>query len=154
MLSTDTDSNYLLQNINAENILETKKYEIKNQTTISINKNNHSTYNYISIGAWVPLNNSLILQQLKGEVQKNAIKTLLNQGFHEYYFAMNNFEDTESTKLTEELLKSAEDTNLKIIIILRPPSEGNSDTNYDWKGWIKYLLLLKRNIQNHLKDLQ
>ena len=144
MLSTDTDSNYLLQNINAENILETKKYEIKNQTTISINKNNHSTYNYISIGAWVPLNNSLILQQLKGEVQKNAIKTLLNQGFHEYYFAMNNFEDTESTKLTEELLKSAEDTNLKIIIILRPPSEGNSDTNYDWKGWIKYFNSLEK----------
>ncbi|HKO39692.1 MAG TPA: hypothetical protein VJU85_00395 [Nitrososphaeraceae archaeon] len=144
MLSTDTDSNYLLQNINAENILETKKYEIKNQATISINKNNHSTYNYISIGAWVPLNNSLILQQLKGEVQKNAIKTLLNQGFHEYYFAMNNFEDTESTKLTEELLKSAEDTNLKIIIILRPPSEGNSDTNYDWKGWIKYFNSLEK----------
>jgi len=144
LLSTDTDSNYLLQNINAENILETKKYEIKNQTTISINKNNHSTYNYISIGAWVPLNNSLILQQLKGEVQKNAIKTLLNQGFHEYYFAMNNFEDTESTKLTEELLKSAEDTNLKIIIILRPPSEGNSDTNYDWKGWIKYFNSLEK----------
>ena len=54
-----------------------------------------------------PLNNSLILQHLKGEEQKNAIKTLLNQGFHEYYFAMNNFEDTESTKLTEELLKSS-----------------------------------------------
>ncbi len=144
MLSTDTDSNYLLQNINAENILETKKYEIKNQTNISINKNNHSTYNDISIGAWVPLNNSLILQQLKGEIQKNAIKTLLNQGFHEYYFAMNNFEDTEATKLTEELLKSAEDTNLKIIIILRPPSEGNSDTNYDWKGWIKYFNSLEK----------
>jgi hypothetical protein len=143
LLSTDRDSYDLLQNINAENIIETKKYEIKNQT-ISINKNNHSTYNYISIGAWVPLNNSLILQQLKGEAQKNAIKTFLNQGFHEYYFAMNNFEDTESTKLTEELLKSAEETNLKIIIILRPPSEGNSDTSYDWKGWIKYFNTLEK----------
>ena len=59
---------------------------------------------------------------MKSEEQKNAIKTLLNQGFQEYYFAMNNFEDTESTKLTEELLKSAVQTNLKIIIILRPPS--------------------------------
>ena len=81
---------------------------------------------------------------MKGEEQKNAIKTLLNQGFHEYYFAMNNFEDIESTKLTEELLKSAEQTNLKIIIILRPPSEGNSDTNYDWKGWIKYFNSLEK----------
>jgi hypothetical protein len=57
---------------------------------------------------------------------------------------MNNFEDTESTKLTEELLKSAEQTNLKIIIILRPPSEGNSNTNYDWKGWIKYFNFLEK----------
>ncbi len=144
LLSTDTDSNYLLQNINAENILETKKYEIKNQTNISINKNNHSTYNDISIGAWVPLNNSLILQHLKAEEQKNAIKALLNQGFHEYYFAMNNFTDPKYTKLTEDLLQSAEQTNIKIIIILRPPSEGNSDTSYDWKGWIKYFNSLEK----------
>ena len=75
---------------------------------------------------------------MKAEEQKNAIKTLLNQGFHEYYFAMNNFKEPKYTKLTEDLLQSTEQTNLKIIIILRPPSEGNSDTSYDWKGWIKY----------------
>ena len=62
-----------------------------------------------------------ILQHLKGDEQKNAINTLHNQGFQEYYFTMNNFEDTESIKLTEELLKSAEETNLKMIIILFPP---------------------------------
>ena len=144
LLSNNTDSYDLLQNINAENVI--KNHNSKKQI-ISINNNNnnhHDADEYINIGAWVPLNNSLILQHLKGEEQKNAIKTLLNQGFHEYYFAMNNFEDTESTKLTEELLKSAEETNLKIIIILRPPSEGNSDTNYDWKGWIKYFNAIEK----------
>lgn len=142
-LSNNTDNYALLQNINAENVI--KNLNVKKQI-ISINKNNHhhDADEYISIGAWVPLNKSLILQHLKGEVQKNAIKTLQNQGFHEYYFAMNNFEDTESTKLTEELLKSTEETNLKIIIILRPPSEGNSDTNYNWKGWIKYFNALEK----------
>jgi hypothetical protein len=142
-LSNNTDNYALLQNINAENVI--KNLKAKKQI-ISINKNNHhhDADEYISIGAWVPLNKSLILQHLKGEVQKNAIKTLQNQGFHEYYFAMNNFEDTESTKLTEELLKSTEETNLKIVIILRPPSEGNSDTNYNWKGWIKYFNALEK----------
>ncbi|MGE5635301.1 MAG: hypothetical protein ACM3VV_08705 [Deltaproteobacteria bacterium] len=81
---------------------------------------------------------------MKGEEQTNAIYSLLNQGFHEYYFSMNNFEDHEYAKLTEKLLKSAQETNLKIIIILRPSSEGNSDTNYDWKGWIKYFNSLEK----------
>ena len=142
LLSNNTDSYNFLQNINAENVI--KNHNSKKQI-ISINKNHHHDADeYINIGAWVPLNNSFILQHLKGEEQKNAIKTLLNQGFQEYYFAMNNFEDAESTKLTEELLKSAEQTNLKIIIILRPPSEGNSDTNYDWRGWIKYFNSLEK----------
>jgi hypothetical protein len=140
-LSNNSDNYDLLQNINAEKVIE--NHNSKKQI-ISINNNNHDADEYISIGTWVPLNNSNILQYLKEEEQKNAIKTLLNHGFHEYYFAMNNFEDTKSIKLTEELLKSAEQTNLKIIIILRPPSEGNSDTSYDWKGWIKYFNSLKK----------
>jgi hypothetical protein len=129
LLSTQPANYGLLQIINAEN------------TTNRINQD--SPYDYISIGAWAPLNHSLILQNLKGEEQKNAIHTLLNQGFHEYYFAMNNL-DTEYLESAEELLKSAEQTNLKIIIILRPPSEGNSDTNYDWKEWIKYFNSLEK----------
>ena len=142
LLSNNTDSYDLLQNINAENIINNHNSE---KQIISINKNyHHDTDEYISIGAWVPLNNSLILQHLKRNEQKNAINTLHNQGFQEYYFTMNNFEDTESIKLTEELLKSAEETNLKMIIILLPPSEGNSDTNYDWKGWIKYFNALEK----------
>jgi hypothetical protein len=142
LLSNNTDNNDLLQNINAENNIN--NYNTQNQT-ISINKNNHhDTDDGIGIGAWAPLNNSLILQHLKGEQQKNAIQTLLNQGFHEYYFSMNNFEDPKYTKLTEDLLNAAEQTNLKIIIILLPPSEGRSDTSYDWKGWIKYFNTLEK----------
>jgi hypothetical protein len=118
-----------------------------NQTT-SINRNlvdNNDNDTVFVLGAWMPFNNSLLLQNLKGEEQqRNAIHTLLNQGFHEYYFAMNDFKDAESIKLTEELLKSAEKTSLKIIIILRPPSEGNANTNYDWKGWIKYFNSLEK----------
>jgi hypothetical protein len=144
LLSNNTDSYDSLQNINTENIIENKKHDVKKQI-ISINKKNyHNAHDSISIGAWSPLNNSLILQHLKAEEQKNAIKALLNQGFHEYYFAMNNFTDPKYTKLTEDLLQSAEQTNLKIIIILRPPSEGNSDTSYDWKGWIKYFNSLEK----------
>jgi len=86
LLSNNTDNYDLLQNINAENVI--KNHNSKKQI-ISINKNYlHDDDEYISIGAWVPLNNSVILQHLKGEEQKNAIKTLLNQGFHEYYFAV------------------------------------------------------------------
>ena len=80
MLSTDTDSNYLLQNINAENVI--KNVKAKKQI-ISINKNNHhhDADEYISIGAWVPLNNSLILQQLKGEAQKMQSKLFFIKAF-------------------------------------------------------------------------
>ena len=140
LLSTNTDNYDLLQNTNAENTIN--DYNIQNQTiSINIKFNHHyeDSDGYISIGAWAPLNNSSILQHLKGEVQKISIHTLLNQGFHEYYFSMHNFEDSKYTKIIEGLLKTAEQTNLKIIIILLPPSEGDSNNSYDWKGWIKYL---------------
>jgi len=84
-LSNNIDNYDLLQNIIAETVI---KYLNSKKQIILINNNNHDADEYISIGAGVPLNNSLILQQLKGEAQKKAIKTLLNQGFHEYYFAV------------------------------------------------------------------
>ena len=75
LLSNNTDNYDLLQNINAENVI--KNHNSKKQI-ISINNNNnnnnHDADEYINIGAWVPLNKSLILQHLKGEEQKNAIK--------------------------------------------------------------------------------
>ncbi len=148
LLLTNLYDHDLLQNINAENNIEDRNYNSSSSSNqiISINKNIiDNSDDFVILGAWIPKNNSISLEHLKGEEeQKNAIYTFLNQGFHEYYFAMNNFEDSQSTKLTEELLKSAENTNLKIIIILRPPSEGNSNTNYDWKGWIKYFNFLEK----------
>ena len=145
LLSINDYDHDLLPSINAENNIEDKSYSssISGQT-ISINKNNIDNSDVVILGAWTPINNSLALQYLKGEEQKYAIYNLLNRGFHEYYYSMNDFKDTESTKLTEELLKAAEQTNLKIIIILLPPSEGDSNTNYDWKGWIKYFNSLEK----------
>jgi hypothetical protein len=144
LLSTNSyDDHDLLQSINAENNIEDRKYNSSSNQTISIN-NNVIDSDVVVLGAWTPINNSIGLEHLKGEEQKNAIHTLLNQGFHEYYFSMNNFEDFEILNKTEELLKSAEQTNLKIIVILLPPSEGDSNTNYDWKGWIKYFNSLKK----------
>ncbi len=98
----------------------------------------------ITVGLWTPMNNSFALQHLEGEEQKRAIDTLLNKGYQEYYYVMNNFEDPKSLKLTESLLKTANKTNLKIIIILLPPSEGGSDTSYDWDGWIRYFNSLEK----------
>ena len=146
LLSINEYDHDLLQSINAENNIEDKSYSSSSRSgqTISINKNNIDNSDVVILGAWTPINNSLALHYLKGEEQKNAIYNLLNRGFHEYYFSMNNFEDIQSTKLTEELLKSAEQTNLKIIIILLPPSEGDANTNYDWKGWIKYFNSLEK----------
>jgi len=54
----------------------------------------------------------------------------------------------------QKLLKVADETNLKIIIILLPPSEsGNygaySDANYDWKGWVVYFKISRKYILLH-----
>ena len=145
LLSINIDDYDLVQNINAEINIEDRNYNSSSHQTISIDKNVIDDDGIVILGAWTPINNSLILQNLKGEEQqKNEIKTLLNQSFHEYYFTMNNFEDPKYTKLTEDLLKSAEQTNLKIIIILLPPSEGRHDTSYDWKGWMKYFNSLEK----------
>ncbi|HET7644294.1 MAG TPA: hypothetical protein VFK40_12350 [Nitrososphaeraceae archaeon] len=131
LLSTNTDYSNLLQNINAEKSIQNETYRINNPNSNTNRINQVSSEDSLSIGAWAPLNHSLVLQNLKDEKLKNAIYALLNLGFHEYYFAMNNFEDIEYSKVTEKLLKAAEQTDLKIIIILRPPSEGDSNTNYD-----------------------
>ena len=62
----------LLQNINAENNIEDRNYSSSNQI-ISINKNIIDNRNVVILGVWTPINNSLILQNLKEEGQKNAI---------------------------------------------------------------------------------
>lgn len=74
------------------------------------------------------MNNSFVLQHLKDLEQKKAIDVLLKKGYGEYYYVMNNFKDPKSLKITNRLLDNANITNLKIIIILLPPSEGGPST--------------------------
>jgi hypothetical protein len=103
------------------------------------------------VGVWGPISTSgHNLEQLKGINQSRAISDIITQGFDEYYFVMGNFEDPKLVDSTESLLQSAEnlDNDLKIIIILLPPSEGGPDGNYDWKGWIEYFNSLKQRHPN------
>jgi hypothetical protein len=93
------------------------------------------------IGAWDPYR--MPLEELQGSKQEKAIKALLEQGFSEYYFVMNDFNDSKAKRAVEKLLKSSDKTDLKILIILLPPSEGGPDGNYDWDGWIDYFNDLK-----------
>jgi hypothetical protein len=62
---------------------------------------------------------------------------------------MRDFNNKSEANATERLLKLADETNLKIIIILLPPSESGNygayhNANYDWKGWIFYFNSLKK----------
>jgi hypothetical protein len=93
------------------------------------------------IGAWDPY--QMPLEELQGSKQDKAIKALLEQGFNEYYFVMNDFNDSKAKRAVEKLLKLSDKTDLKILIILLPPSEGGPDGNYDWDGWIDYFNDLK-----------
>ena len=93
------------------------------------------------IGAWDPY--QMPLEELQGRKQEKAIKSLLEQGFSEYYFVMNDFNDSKAKRAIEKLLKSSDKTDLKILVILLPPSEGGPDGNYDWDGWIDYFNDLK-----------
>jgi len=104
-----------------------------------------------TVGVWGPISNSsYTLEELRGINQSRAISDIITQGFDEYYFVMGNFKDPKSIDSTESLLQSAEnlDNDLKIIIILLPPSEGGPNGNYDWKGWIEYFNSLKQRHPN------
>ncbi|HEX2106936.1 MAG TPA: hypothetical protein VHF28_04315 [Nitrososphaera sp.] len=93
------------------------------------------------VGAYIP--DTARLEDINGNEQTLAILDFLEQGFSEYYFVMDNFEDPKELQSTERLLDAADNTGLKIIIILLPPSEGGAATSYDWKGWIRYFNDLK-----------
>jgi hypothetical protein len=125
-----------IQEISAEN-------GIKNGNNIDVTTSREASRD-IPVGLWTPINTNFALQNLKGEEQEKAIDTLLKKGYRKYYYVMNNFEDPKSLKMTDDLLETANKTNLKIIIILLPPSEGGPDTSYDWKGWIKYFNSLEK----------
>lgn len=137
LFSNNTRQQETIQEISAEN-------GIKNGNNIDVTTSRESASRDIPFGLWTPINTSFALQHLKGEEQEKAMDTLLKKGYREYYYVMNNFEDPKSLKMTEDLLETANKTNLKIIIILLPPSEGGPDTSYDWKGWIKYFNSLEK----------
>ncbi|MDQ4013892.1 MAG: hypothetical protein M3146_09250 [Thermoproteota archaeon] len=92
-------------------------------------------------GAYIP--DTFRLEDMDGSDQRLAILEFLEQGFNEYYFVMDNFRDPEEVKSTEKLLDAADNTELKIVIILLPPSEGGPRSSYDWKGWVSYFNELK-----------
>ena len=93
------------------------------------------------MGAYVP--DTFHLEEMEGTHQSLAILEFLQQGFDEYYFVMDNFWDTGEIESTERLLNAADNTGLRIVIILLPPSEGGPMSSYDWKGWINYFNDLK-----------
>ena len=105
----------------------------------------------VSIGAWGPVSNySHTLEHPSQIDQSKAISHIIGRGFDEYYFLMGNFENPKLINSTESLLRSAEDLNqnLKLIVILLPPSEGGPNGNYDWTGWIEYFNSLKQRYPN------
>jgi hypothetical protein len=93
------------------------------------------------VGAYIP--DTVRLEDMTGVNQTLAISEFLEEGFSEYYFVMDNFEDPNELGSTERLLDAADNTTLKIIIILLPPSEGGATSSYDWKGWVRYFNDLK-----------
>jgi hypothetical protein len=137
LISKSTDLVEILQYINAENDIN------KGNNIIDINSREGTTEN-TTVGLWMPMNTSFALQHLKRAEQEKALEILLKKGYGEYYYVMNNFEDPKSLKITDDLLDTANKTNLKIIIILLPPSEGGPSTSYNWNGWIKYFNSLER----------
>jgi hypothetical protein len=93
------------------------------------------------VGAYIP--DTVRLEDMTGIIQALAISEFLERGFSEYYFVMDNFEDPDELGSTERLLDAADNTTLKIVIILLPPSEGGATSSYDWKGWVRYFNDLK-----------
>jgi hypothetical protein len=133
--------------INTNGSIE-KDQEWKDRRSEIINARNPSNdlinrYNGLAMGAWIPTNKSFILEDLSERNQGSGISRFLDQGFNEYYFIMPDFKNLKAVSATEALLKAADETKLKIILILLPPSEGGPSGNYDWEGWINYFNSIK-----------
>jgi hypothetical protein len=95
----------------------------------------------IDFGAWASY--QFPLELMDYAERRTAIKTLLQQGFTVYYFTLGNFESKNSRDITENILKAADGTRMKMVGILLPPSEAGSGGNYDWEGGVDYLNSLK-----------
>ena len=123
---------------------DSHKLERKNRTNTSFTtvQDLHFMDNETKLtGAYIP--DKLHLEDMEESDQRHAILEFLEQGFDEYYFVMDNFRDPEEVQSTERLLNIADNTELKIVIILLPPSEGGPRSSYDWKGWVSYFNDLK-----------
>lgn len=95
-----------------------------------------------NFGAWA--SNQIPLEALQSfDERKIAIGSLLQQGYNEYYFAIRNYQSKDEQSKVEDLLNASDNSPLKMIAILLPPSEGGKNGNYNWPGWIEYLNSLK-----------
>lgn len=128
--------------INLLSLLLSTTYSQTNLAATDKSESVNGAGNITSIGAWAP--SQFPLQDLQAIEQIDAIGQFMHQGFDEYYFVMRDYTNGTETNNTEELLNLADKTNLKIFVILLPPSEGGTQANYNWKGWINYF--------NHLKS--
>jgi hypothetical protein len=106
---------------------------------------NHSSFLPIQIhnfGAW--MSNQIPLESLPSyDARKSAIDSLLEQGYNEYYFLISNYKSKDEQSKVEDLLNASDNSPLRMIAILMPPSEGGENGNYNWNGWINYLNSLK-----------
>lgn len=108
-----------------------------------IHKPNVKGHQIKTIGIWVP--SQFRLEYIKRSDQQIAgINYLIREGINEYYLIMRDFNDIQNTSRTEHLLKSTDNTSMKVIVVLLPPSEGGEHGNYNWKDWIVYFNSLKR----------
>ena len=96
---------------------------------------------HMVFGAYVP--DGIRLEKEHGRNQVQAISRFLQRGFNDYYFVMSDFRNLSEKNSTEALLSAADNTTLRINIILLPPTEGGPKGNYDWDGWIDYFNTLK-----------
>jgi hypothetical protein len=95
------------------------KLEAKNRTNTPFTtvQDLHFMENETKItGAYIP--DTLHLEDMEVSDQRLAILEFLEQGFNEYYFVMDNFRDPEEVESTERLLDNADNTELKLVIIL------------------------------------
>ena len=79
LLLTNLYDHDLLQNINAENNIEDRNYNSSSSSNqiISINKNIiDNSDDFVILGAWIPKNNSISLEHLKGEEEQKMQYTL------------------------------------------------------------------------------
>jgi hypothetical protein len=106
---------------------------------------NHSSFLPIQIhnfGAW--MSNQIPLESLPSyDARKSAIGSLLEQGYNEYYFLISNYQSKDEQSKVDDLLNASDNSPLRMIAILMPPSEGGENGNYNWNGWINYLNSLK-----------